>query len=254
MGFFDKIKNLFIDEPDEPIKKEFIPVEIASPKPEEPRENIAISDANVIQRIEKIQAPVFFSDKDFEDLGKSSRYQRKRVDFPPAKKEEIKEEPRVFKPSPIISPVYGVLDKNYRRDDIDNKKQVKKNDVPESISKEMSIDDIRKKAYGTLEEELENELIGGASMLFKDELIIQEEPDLFEELKNKEEIIIHNMDEIETNNSISNVNINDSNENDITSIVDDEITNMFFEEEQLTEGDLFDLVNSMYEKGDKVDD
>ena len=36
------------------------------------------------------------------------------------KKEETK---RIFKPTPIISPVYGVLDKNYKKDEITSKKK-----------------------------------------------------------------------------------------------------------------------------------
>lgn len=239
MGFFDKIKNLFTDEPEEPIKKEFIPVEIASPKIEESKTDINISDSTVIQKVEKIQSPVFFSDKDFEDLNNRSFHRHSRMDFPKDKKEEKKEETRVFKPSPIISPVYGVLDKNYRKDDIIKNKPININNS--QVTKEISIDDVRKKAYGTLEEELEKEMFGGASMLFKEDLIIEEEPDLFEELKNKDEILIHNIDEI--------------NEDSIDTFVEDEIVNMFDnDDDQLTEGDLFDLVNSMYEKGDEINE
>lgn len=62
-----------------------------------------------------------------------------------------KEERSIFKPSPIISPVYGVLDKNYRKEDV-----VSKADTPFRSSYErtnMSVDDVRKKAYGTLSDE-----------------------------------------------------------------------------------------------------
>lgn len=34
----------------------------------------------------------------------------------------VEEPKKVFKPSPIISPVYGVLDKNYHKEDIVTKK------------------------------------------------------------------------------------------------------------------------------------
>ena len=63
-----------------------------------------------------------------------------------------KEDRSVFKPSPIISPVYGVLDKNYRKEDV-----VDKTDKPFTSSYErrnMSVDEVRKKAYGTLSDDL----------------------------------------------------------------------------------------------------
>ncbi len=63
-----------------------------------------------------------------------------------------KEEKTIFKPSPIISPVYGVLDKNYKKEDV-----VNKSDTPFRSSYErtnMSVDDVRKKAYGTLSDDL----------------------------------------------------------------------------------------------------
>ena len=63
-----------------------------------------------------------------------------------------KDDRNVFKPSPIISPVYGVLDKNYRKEDV-----VDKTDKPFTSSYErrnMSVDEVRKKAYGTLSDDL----------------------------------------------------------------------------------------------------
>lgn len=68
-----------------------------------------------------------------------------------------------FHPTPIISPIYGVLDKNYRKEEVVDKK-----DRPSSyVSKrDMDLDSIRKKAYGDVsildtskeeEEEIDNE-------------------------------------------------------------------------------------------------
>ena len=66
-------------------------------------------------------------------------------------KEETK---KVFKPTPIISPVYGVLDKNYTKEDITTKQ--KTNTISNKKTNEVNIDSVRNKAYGTLEEELIN--------------------------------------------------------------------------------------------------
>lgn len=75
-----------------------------------------------------------------------------------------------FTPSPVISPVYGILDKNYKKDDIVDKQGgmkrekvvkpiVHKEKVEEEPKKdtvkdvfEVDIDKVRRKAYGELEE------------------------------------------------------------------------------------------------------
>ena len=54
-----------------------------------------------------------------------------------------------FRPSPILSPIYGILDKNYRKEDV-----VSKRDVHSSYAKtNANVDDVRDKAYGSKEEE-----------------------------------------------------------------------------------------------------
>lgn len=54
-----------------------------------------------------------------------------------------------FKPTPIISPIYGILDKNYRKEEVVDKK-----DKPSSYvsRKNADLDSIRRKAYGLKEE------------------------------------------------------------------------------------------------------
>ncbi len=58
---------------------------------------------------------------------------------------EKKEEKAYFKPSPIISPIYGILDKNYKKEDVREKKDVHISSYSRS---NVSVDDIRNKAYG----------------------------------------------------------------------------------------------------------
>ena len=65
---------------------------------------------------------------------------------------EKKEEKSYFKPSPIISPIYGILDKNYRKEDVVPKREVR---FTSSLAKErVSVDDVRAKAFGNNEEEI----------------------------------------------------------------------------------------------------
>ena len=56
-----------------------------------------------------------------------------------------------FKPTPVISPIYGVLDKNYRKEEVIDKK-----DKPSSYvsRKNNDFDFVRNKAFGNLEDDI----------------------------------------------------------------------------------------------------
>ncbi len=64
-------------------------------------------------------------------------------------------EPRekTFHPTPIISPIYGILDKNYSKDDIVDKKDRK--NVASSYVHKVDLDTVRRKAYGGLAADLD---------------------------------------------------------------------------------------------------
>ena len=63
--------------------------------------------------------------------------------------DEKREEKNYFKPSPIISPIYGILDKNYKKEDVVQKKEIR---LTTNFSRSnVSVDDIRNKAYGEKE-------------------------------------------------------------------------------------------------------
>ena len=66
-----------------------------------------------------------------------------------------KEEKSVFRPSPIISPIYGILDKNYKKEDVVQKKEIRLSSYTRS---NMNVDDIRNKAYGKNKEEEEKKV------------------------------------------------------------------------------------------------
>ncbi len=56
-------------------------------------------------------------------------------------------ETKGFKPSPIISPIYGVLDKNYTKEDIHDKKETHTTSFSFTNDK-LDLDSVRRKAYG----------------------------------------------------------------------------------------------------------
>jgi len=267
MGFLDKVKNMFIEEieEEEPIKKEVIQVQIPSPKKEEekiekvePKEEIPATE----KREEKFVFPVYFDDKDFEKIEKKEEKKiEKKIEPKPIvntpmreaygiKKEEEK---KVFKPTPIISPVYGVLDKNYRKEEIVPKKRVTSYEY--RGNDKVDIDDVRKKAYGTLEDDLENNLFEKTSILFSDEVDTLEEKvddyvDILEEPRHRSKDSYEvsedyfddklSIDELETDN-----------------LIEEELNKNYVEEkresryvEELNDSDLFNLIDSMYEKRD----
>ena len=70
-----------------------------------------------------------------------------RYDYP--KKEEPKKVGG-FTPSPIISPIYGILDKNYKKEEVKENKEIR---ITSRVSR-MDLDSVRNKAFGDLENEL----------------------------------------------------------------------------------------------------
>ena len=208
MGLMNKLRDMFTEEveevEEEPIKKEVIQVEIPAPQQ---KEEVFEEPP---KKEERVQQPIFFDDNDFANLEppkkveKSTTYKKHSLYDKPKKVEE-KQEKKIFKPTPIISPVYGVLDKNYHKEDIKQK-----NNYSSSAyynHKDVSIDDIRKKAYGTLEDDLEVTLFGEPEKVDVEPVA---DVDMFDEL----------LEETGTKN------------------------------ETVDDSDLFNLIDSMYEKED----
>ena len=73
------------------------------------------------------------------------------------KKEVKKQDDKRFRATPIISPIYGVLDKNYDPEDVENNKGHNLEDA--RPSKSIDFDSVRKKAYGNLSEEIKENLM-----------------------------------------------------------------------------------------------
>lgn len=53
-------------------------------------------------------------------------------------------EKKVFKPSPIISPIYGILDKNYRKEEVITKRETR---ISTGFSSKPDLDSVRNKAF-----------------------------------------------------------------------------------------------------------
>lgn len=282
MGLLDKVKNMFTEEIEEevPVKKEVMQVEIESPrmtrshevrkeKKEEVKETPKEFEYDVrpkkeevkelIQEVKKEKpSPIYFDDKDFRELEKPKTRVKKAVN-----KKEIygsnkvvkQPEKKAFKPTPIISPVYGILDKNYQKDEIVSKK----NSLSSSYSQTISLDDVRKKAYGSLEEQetvkKKYEVTGNTEVL--EDLIL----DVKEQLKEIPQTQMQNLNAIENElddleGTLVNRNLKDEiskseiNLGDNENMIENQMDDFTNEDDVVNENDLFNLIDSMYEKKD----
>jgi len=193
MGFFEKVKNMFTEEVEDEVKVEQVKKEVTHVSIETPKiEKREVEEDIDIEPIESFSKPVFFDDNDFEDLKLTPKEEKPKFverDIFSRKEEVVKaEEKKVFKPTPIISPVYGVLDKNYHKEDI-----VSRNEPTQVEPTEPSIESIRNKAYGTLEDELENTLFGNNSILFKQMKEEEKEPTEQVELERLDDDVLTNL-------------------------------------------------------------
>lgn len=296
MGLFGKIKNIFYDEEIVDVPEE--PKSVEKPK---------IEEVKVEKKVEPIkrETPVINTTPTYSEREIFTRETTNTFKFPMLDEEEVKpartrvnalesarmekkkeetekartdkykdlfkentttssKPDRIFKPSPVISPVYGVLDKNYTREEIIERQE---NITRTTNPKDMNYDAVRRKAYGTLEDELENTL----SKLSEPEIHEKvEKPVTKEEEKSIEDLL----NEIEGNRNMSigdiEEKIKDKMEEEEESISDDEFLKEFMartskkeeetiKEEKATtkeedvdadktlEHDLFNLIDSMYE-------
>ena len=180
-----------------------------------------------------------------------------------------KEEKTYFKPSPIISPIYGILDKNYRKEDVKEKKDIR---ITGYTRSNMNVDDIRAKAYGKEKEtepeveenifEIENDAEDNVMVDLSDrskpevkELTMGDAEEYFEDLG-----LEYNVDYVDVSTDRSKA----KNEEPIEELKDDETINEPIEEEkpiavedvrieaeketEPDEDNLFDLIDSMYQE------
>lgn len=268
MGILDKFKNIFteeVEEEKEPIKKEVFQVEIPAPRIEEKKDfKDKTEEKEEIKkeepkREEKFVFPVYFDDSDFEEpvTPKKPQPSVRPIQVEPKPKAAVKkvESRKIFKPSPVISPVYGVLDKNYKKEDIVPKKNGRREDYfgYQSGSGAQIVENIRKKAFGTLEDELENNL-SRVEINKYDDQITQEVPKAEKTLLEQEAIVseMSGSDEKESLEDMffdKNMTLEEA-FSKYNSTLDNEL-NELSNKDDLIESDLFSLIDSMYDKNGK---
>ncbi len=245
MGLLSKIKNIFYDEEivevpvQAPVKNEnkpkieevtYIKTEVAEVKKEEPRTMSSFSERELFKNEPTFNFPIFEDEEEKEIPKRSASIDLNRTRVSAPYKETPRNEAKIFKPSPIISPIYGILDKNYKKEEIIERKELpNKND-----NKELDYDYVRRKAYGTLEDELENTLTKAKAANV--ERVIEK----VEEINKSAEDIENLLSKIEKNATVSIGEIEEA-------IKDQQEEEEIEEVDNTLEHDLFNLIDSMYD-------
>jgi len=151
-------------------------------------------------------------------------------------------ETKGFRPSPIISPVYGVLDKNYRKEEVVTKKEVKLS----SGRTNFDLDAVRNKAFGNDDEEISDKKTREAKM--------EEDNDkkIYDVNNNKPQVnrvTLADADEYYNDLGLAyNVDYSDASRNNETRTSKHSAKSSKKEKE--VDDNLFDLIDSMYNKED----
>ena len=198
MGFVDKVKNFFYEDvdddeielkPDKP-KKEKIVKEKEERKPlfrrepeyeetqkidieyEEDKTNSDLSERELFRAERTFNFPVDIDEDEEKEATSSFTEQEKDEFFGPTSRLRFDEEkrennesskPTKFRPSPVISPVYGILDKDYNVDDVE---EINKGDDHSLNKKIADYDTVRNKAYKEMDDELEKTLNKSKSIFY----------------------------------------------------------------------------------------
>ena len=282
MGVFTKLKNIFYDEEyieeadedikiEKPVKREFKreikkeevddtprvseikitgyvdePVTPKKPEREVVKEEPSYKNERELFKPEKSSFNFTqFDDEELPPRRNVMDYELRTSSYKKKKKKPVEvEQPKVFKPSPVISPIYGILDKDYRKEEIVAKSKEKERVVTSNDSA-TTYDSVRKKAYGTLEDDLEDTLNTmnklSANTIKESINDINDAVDAINTKANKIENYISKVEEQTPDVSIGEL------EDKVKETID--VSNDTVSDSTL-EHDLFNLIDSMYDKED----
>ena len=292
MGFLNKLKELFTDveEIDEVDSEEEVEEEknelpkvmreaVLEEEKKHEREEIEIKQIPPVKREQRFDFSRTIEKEFNATQNKSTLNVIKEVEKPKKVadlyQDDAKEKNKNhFRASPVISPVYGVLDKNYTKEEV-----MEKDDASSNLkrpSKKVDFETVRKKAFGNLTDEIKDNLLCENCELLKEarrNATLKEDDLLYdiskeaEEADNKKitmEKAIENYEDFgvayeipkeekieKENNDIKIVNHNDeeakAEQIEIKEVPKVENTDA----SSANKDDLFDLIDSMYE--DKED-
>ena len=215
------------------------------------------SDSNV----EDIQSSYYTKQRESRPYGMDDSYSVQVHEYGTYDKKEDKTH---FRPSPIISPIYGILDKNYKKEDVVSKRDVHLSS--EYRSGRVSVDDVRNKAYGSkdveqvkdkeeieskfeIEEEEENKVVdlNDRDKPEVKEVTMGDALEYFQDLG-----LEYNVDYVDISKDKSNKQkISETNiisPEEVRKVVDDKKEDKVNDTTISDDDNLFDLIDSMYQE------
>lgn len=266
MKLFEKIKSILFDEEEVelPVIKPELKKEYEAPKPREEyvepkRETRSVeeelNERELFEAKQTFNFPAFLDEEKPKEKEEDLRRSRNLniLDYDKLKRREkpvtskTEEEPhKQFKPSPLISPVYGVVDGTIHKEvEIIREETIKKTT---KINNSVIVEEVRNKAFGTLEDQIASTLDKPVNEFYDDD----------EDTKPIEELLINDLDEKaqeENDDIITESRVkNNQDRLDMLDEIEQELDNMKPVEEKkpipvedTIESDLFKLIDSMYE-------
>ncbi len=285
MGLISKIKDIFYDpvedDEDEKVelpKKEFQRSEITrrEVKPEE-KEEVKIVKNEVVDNVKSentfgerdlFRSERTFNFTEFDDDDEpevpAPRVNALEIEKRPARvietpAREVNTKPKAFKPSPVISPIYGILDKDYVKEEIKERKIEKEREKEKITQKQtgaLNYDTVRRKAYGNLEDELEDTMITTPREVRESINNVEKQMDKLNEKTEKIEDLINRIDKENdlTVGQVEEVAKDNYYDRDIMDDIKTKKEETSFDKtvtDDTLEHDLFNLIDSMYD--DKED-
>ena len=296
MGLLNKIKGILFEEVEEdevvstpkseekkpiaekiePQRKVEEPVEKSVPKVTAPVKETKTENLNERHLFKSDNISPFF-DFDEEEFSNMSRVQKpkttnvmeyerkKRVEkrydlgrYERVEKTEVVERKK-FKPSPIISPVYGILNEDYKPEDI-------KSNTDNVVNTGLDFNSVRKKAFG-------EETLGEPEATYYEESVTvkvkENEEEKQQKVKTIDELLedtsdvtidvdeknsVEDKNDIKATDELADYERIDKDLEEVTAKCDVNKTEMKkVEDDDTLENDLFDLIDSMYDNREEGD-
>ena len=279
MNFLDKVKNFFYEEEDEVVEQKTVPKKsekkhIEINKEEEKIERKRNEKNNLTERelfdVERtfnfpmdLDENIFDKEEQKKEEPQKNQYsasyslnsfrKKEKTEFyRPEPKKEVKK----FKPTPVISPVYGVLNKDYQINDVENLSKTKEFNLDKKI---VDFDSVRNKAYKELDDEIEKTFTKNRDIFYN----LDEDDEIKEEAKVDDEDIKIDEDTHVLDDVVISYNVEEEKEEEIKPKKEEKITRSKknkdvakieedYDEDE--EEDLFSLIDNMYKSEDDEDE
>lgn len=279
MSFINKIKDFFYDEEEVeeeiPIKEEKKPKKIniydIEKEKNKSNEEKEVTERELFKSEKTFNFPMDFGDDDSDFVPVNNIKKEKSVNTNNAVKRvsrtpysssksskkysSIKHEPVVhkkeekkFKPTPVISPIYGVMNKNYVPEDSSEISETKEFNFTNKID----FDTVRAKAYGNVQQADESNKGLFFNLDDKEETKEDIKDEYIEKPYKKDEVVI-TYDQIPDEEEMEVPKITRSKKNKkLSEKVNEETDDKILEDTK--EQDLFNLIDNMYSDTDEEED